>query len=69
MPESRIAWWVEKDSGVSEAFNKGITKHTSDFIGYMNAEIILPRPMHSRPSAYAAQPDADIVFGESPFDI
>ncbi|MBD1208218.1 MAG: glycosyltransferase [Ignavibacteria bacterium] len=68
MPASRIAWWVsEKDSGVSEAFNKGIAKHTGDFIGYMNAGDYFASPdaLSQLFSVCAAQPDADIVFGKA----
>ena len=67
-PQSRIAWWVsERDSGVSEAFNKGIARHTGDFIGYMNAGDYFASPdaLSRLFSVYAAQPDADIVFGKA----
>lgn len=67
-PQSRITWWVsEKDSGVSEAFNKGITKHTGDFIGYMNAGDYFASPdaLSRLFSVYNAKPDADIIFGKA----
>ena len=67
-PESRISWWVsEKDSGVSEAFNKGIARQTGDFIGYMNAGDYFASPdaLSRLFSVYAAQPDADIVYGKA----
>jgi glycosyltransferase involved in cell wall biosynthesis len=36
---SRLAYWIsEKDKGVSDAFNKGISKATGDIIGLINAD-------------------------------
>jgi glycosyltransferase involved in cell wall biosynthesis len=36
--EAQLAWWVsERDSGVTEAFNKGIARHTGEYIGFLNA--------------------------------
>ena len=67
-PPSRIAWWVsEKDSGVSEAFNKGIERHTGDFIGFMNAGdyFASPHALSRLFGVYAEQPGADIVFGKA----
>ncbi|MCU0426805.1 MAG: glycosyltransferase [Candidatus Kapabacteria bacterium] len=67
-PESRITWWVsEKDSGVSEAFNKGITRHTGDFIGYMNAGDYFASPdaLSRLFAALSTKPNADIVFGKA----
>jgi glycosyltransferase involved in cell wall biosynthesis len=37
--EDRIAYWVsEKDSGISDAFNKGITRATGEIVGIINAD-------------------------------
>lgn len=36
--EKYLVFWVsEKDSGISEAFNKGILKATGDYIGFLNS--------------------------------
>src|SRR6185369_14725253 len=36
---NRIAYWSsEKDNGISEAFNKGLSKATGDIIGIINAD-------------------------------
>lgn len=67
-PQSRITWWVsEKDSGVSEAFNKGISRHTGDFIGYMNAGDYFASPdaLSRLFTALQTTPKADIVLGKA----
>lgn len=64
----KIAWWVsEKDSGVSEAFNKGIAKSTGEFLGFMNAgDYFASNDALSKLfSVYTAKPDADIVYGKA----
>src|SRR6187399_1640486 len=36
---NRIAYWCsEKDNGISDAFNKGLSKATGDIIGIINAD-------------------------------
>jgi glycosyltransferase involved in cell wall biosynthesis len=41
----RLAWWVsERDNGVTEAFNKGIARHTGEYIGFLNAGDYFYRP-------------------------
>ena len=76
----RLAWWVsEKDSGVSEAFNKGIARSTGQYIGFLNAGDYfasndalsglfsgLSAPTHG--AAETALPDnvlPDIVYGKT----
>lgn len=40
--ESSIAWWcTEKDSGQSEAFNKGFLHSTGEFLTWLNADDVL----------------------------
>jgi len=37
--ENRITYWVsEKDSGISDAFNKGIARATGEIVGIINAD-------------------------------
>ncbi|TAE21151.1 MAG: glycosyltransferase [Candidatus Kapaibacterium sp.] len=63
-----IHWWVsEKDSGVSEAFNKGIAKSTGDFLGFMNAgDYFASNDALSKLFAAIQSPsDADLVYGKA----
>jgi glycosyltransferase involved in cell wall biosynthesis len=64
----KIAWWVsEKDSGVSEAFNKGIARSSGDFLGFMNAgDYFASSDALSRLfSVIPSHPEADIVYGKA----
>lgn len=64
--ESRIAWWVsEPDSGVSEAFNKGITKSTGEYLGFLNAGDYFYKPDALERFFESLQLPADIVYGRA----
>jgi glycosyltransferase involved in cell wall biosynthesis len=66
----KIAWWVsERDSGVSEAFNKGIKRSTGEYLGFMNAgdyfysSHALSELIHAAVTAPAVLPD--IIYGKA----
>jgi glycosyltransferase involved in cell wall biosynthesis len=62
----RLAWWVsEPDSGVSEAFNKGIARHTGEFIGFLNAGDYFASPTVLSHLFATADSSADIVYGKA----
>jgi glycosyltransferase involved in cell wall biosynthesis len=65
-----IAWWVsERDSGVSEAFNKGIKRSTGEYLGFMNAgdyfysNHALSELIHATVNVPAVLPD--IIYGKA----
>ncbi|MCS6807306.1 MAG: glycosyltransferase family 2 protein [Bacteroidota bacterium] len=65
---SRITWWVsEQDSGVSEAFNKGIARHSGKYIGFLNAgDFFVSEDALSRFfTVLQTSPDADIIYGKA----
>jgi glycosyltransferase involved in cell wall biosynthesis len=65
-PASRIAWWVsERDSGVSEAFNKGIARHTGDFIGFLNAGDYFYTPSALSDLVRGCDTSADLLLGQA----
>jgi glycosyltransferase involved in cell wall biosynthesis len=63
--EDRLAYWVsEKDSGQSEAINKGLQKATGDIINWINSddwieEGAIPKIM----AFFKNNPSVDIIFG------
>ncbi len=64
--EQHISWWVsEKDSGVSEAFNKGIVRSTGDFLGFMNAGDYFYSNHALSDLVRAADTSADIIYGKA----
>ena len=59
----RIAYWrSEKDNGISEAFNKGLSKATGDIIGIINADDWYQNDAVER--AVNDLGNADIVYGD-----
>jgi glycosyltransferase involved in cell wall biosynthesis len=65
-PQSRITWWVsERDSGVSEAFNKGIARHTGDFIGFLNAGDYFYTPHALSDLVRSCDTSADVLLGQA----
>jgi glycosyltransferase involved in cell wall biosynthesis len=64
----RIAWFItERDSGVTEAFNKGITRSTGDYIGFMNAGDYFASPdaLSRLFDVHDAEIPADIIYGKA----
>ena len=61
----RIAWWCsEKDSGQSEAFNKGFSHATGRFLTWLNADdVLLPGVVKSLHEMTQNRPDIHWVTG------
>jgi glycosyltransferase involved in cell wall biosynthesis len=64
-----IAWWVsEKDSGQSDAINKGFAHATGDVINWLcSDDVLLPGALHAVGQAFAETPDAGLVAGACQF--
>src|ERR1044072_3693479 len=61
--EGQLSYWIsEKDKGIADAFNKGITRATGEIIGLINADDWY-EPDTVRLVVEHMQ-DADIVFGD-----
>jgi glycosyltransferase involved in cell wall biosynthesis len=63
--ESHIAWWVsEKDSGQSEAINKGFARATGEVVNWLcSDDVYLPGALHAVGTAFASDPAPDLVAG------
>lgn len=63
--EDKIAYWrSEKDSGISDAFNKGISWTSGEIVGILNADDWYePDAIQRVVDAYLKDPEADIVYG------
>jgi glycosyltransferase involved in cell wall biosynthesis len=63
--EKKISYWVsEKDSGQSEAVNKGFRKATGDIICWINSDdILMPGSLNKVASSFTQHPDWQIVKG------
>lgn len=63
--ESHLAYWVsEKDSGQSEAINKGLHRTTGVLFNWINSDdVLFPDALWRMAEAYREHPDADLVVG------
>jgi glycosyltransferase involved in cell wall biosynthesis len=63
--EKHIAWWVsEKDSGQSQAINKGFAHASGEIVNWLcSDDVLLPGALRGVASAFMENPTADIVAG------
>lgn len=63
--DDRVSVWVsEKDQGISDAFNKGITLSTGDIIGLVNSDDWLSPDQIAEGVNALRNSSADFVFGD-----
>ncbi|MCS6966991.1 MAG: glycosyltransferase family 2 protein [Cytophagales bacterium] len=64
---SFIDWWVsEKDSGQSDAINKGLQRATGEIITWLNSDdILLPNALNTVADIFERNPDAWVVHGKT----
>lgn len=61
----KISWLSEKDSGQSEALNKGFRQAKGDIIGWLNSDDrYLPDCFARVVQAFEENPDVDIIYGD-----
>lgn len=63
--ERHLAYWVtEKDSGQSEAINKGLARCTGDLFNWINSDdILFPGALHKVADTFCRYPYADLFVG------
>lgn len=63
----RLAWWVsEKDSGQSEAINKGFQRAGGEFVGWLNSDdVYLPGAVAAAVAVFRSRPEAGVVYGDA----
>lgn len=64
--ETQITYWIsEKDSGQSEAINKGYKKATGEIIAWLNSDdLYTPNTLHEIADHFTKNPKVDIVYGD-----
>lgn len=65
--EAFLSFWVsEKDSGQSEALNKGFKKATGEIFAYINSDdIYLPGTLHYVSNAFLQDNQIDVIYGHA----
>lgn len=57
---------IEKDKGISDAFNKGIERATGDLIGIVSADDYLPEgSLENVAAIWNTNQDVDVIYGNS----
>ncbi|MBU2610111.1 MAG: glycosyltransferase [Chloroflexi bacterium] len=63
----QLAWWTsEKDSGQSEAVNKGLQRARGEIVGWLNSDdVYLPGAVSAAVAAFQSHPEAGLVYGDA----
>lgn len=63
---SHLSYWVsEKDSGQSEALNKGFHRATGDIVGWLNSDdLYCKNTLHDIAEQFVQHPEAGIIYGD-----
>jgi len=63
--DSRVKAFVEKDSGMYDAINRGLRRANGEILAYLNCdEQYLPGALRAVEQYFAEHPDVDVVFGD-----
>lgn len=63
--DSRIRWISEKDEGISDAFNKGLTLARGDLIGFLNSDdTYASGALRAVAEAFLRNPETDVFHGD-----
>jgi glycosyltransferase involved in cell wall biosynthesis len=62
--KSGIAIHIEKDSGQTDALNRGFQKSTGEIMGYLNSDdMLMPGTLNFIGNFFATHPDVDVIYG------
>lgn len=63
--DSRVRAFIEKDSGMYDAINRGLRRATGDILAYINCdEQYLPGALAKVGDFFKSNPDVDVVYGD-----
>ena len=67
--DDRLTWWIsEPDRGQAEAINKGFARSTGEILAFLNSDdFYFADALHRVAEAFAAHPNAGIVWGRGEF--
>jgi len=65
LKDPRVAAFIEKDSGMYDAVNRGLRRAKGEFVAYLNSdEQYLPGALQEVADFFQRNPNVDIVFGD-----
>ncbi|MBA4386548.1 MAG: glycosyltransferase [Verrucomicrobia bacterium] len=63
--DARVRTFVEKDSGMYDAINRGLRRASGDILAHLNCdEQYLPGALHTVMKFFDDNPDIDVMFGD-----
>src|SRR5574339_629315 len=63
--DPRVRLFVERDSGMYDAINRGLQRASGDVLAYLNCdEQYLPGALQSVTEFFVSHPSVDVVFGD-----
>ena len=63
--EKKISWISKKDSGQTDAINKGLIRSQGVILAYLNADdTYLPNTIETIVNYFSSHPDIDLVYGD-----
>ena len=64
--EAKLTGWVsEKDTGQSQAINRGFARTTGEIMAWLNSDdLLLPGALSTVADYFARHPDVDVVYGD-----
>ncbi len=66
LKDPRVAAYVEKDTGMYDAVNRGFKRAKGDIVAYLNCdEQYLPGALERVRDFFAIHPDIDVLFGDA----
>ena len=64
----RVPFVSEKDGGQADAINRALRRATGEVLGYLNSDdLLLPGALRAVGEAFAANPDAVLVYGRATY--
>mgnify|MGYP003589990596 CR=1 FL=1 len=64
--DERVKAFIEKDSGMYDAVNRGLKRAAGDILAYLNCdEQYLPGALASAASCFSANPQIDVIFADT----